>query len=254
MSINYQCDGTLAEIVLDRPEKLNALNREDVRKFGEFARQAEHDNARAVLLRAEGRAFCVGRDLDSFAEGEDVAATLRDFNLVIRAWHELPIPTVVAVQGHCLGLGAGLALAGDLVVAGQSARFGSPFARLGAIADCGFHWHVTTRLGSQVGKDLLLTGRLLTGAEAQTLGLVARAVPDEQLLSTCRELATQIADGPTTAFSVANRIVDEVADGLSFADSLDAEAQAQGTVWQTVDCKAGRAAFAAKTAPTFIGR
>lgn len=254
MPISYQHDGAVAEIVIDSAAKLNALHPDDVARFSELINRARQGGARAVLLRAEGRAFSVGRDLRSLEADEDIAATLRDLNKVILEWHELPVPTIVAVQGHCLGAGAGLALAGDIVVASRSAVFSSPFGKLGAMADCGFHWHLTTRLGSQAAKDLLLTGRSLSGSEAQAIGLIARCVEDDELFDVTHDLAAQVASGPTTAFGLSISLVDRIADGMTFADSLEEEARGQGIAARTSDFSAGLSAFLAKKSPIFTGQ
>jgi enoyl-CoA hydratase/carnithine racemase len=138
--IGYERRDAVSEIVLDRPGKLNALTLEDVTALREAFDRASAERARAVLLRAEGRAFCVGRDLTGLSDDEDVSETLRvHFHQLIRTIQACGIPTVAAVQGPCVGAGTGLALACDLVVAGESARFASPFGRLGAIPDSGFH-------------------------------------------------------------------------------------------------------------------
>jgi 2-(1,2-epoxy-1,2-dihydrophenyl)acetyl-CoA isomerase len=255
MSVTYRhAPSGLAEVILSRPDRLNALRVEDVLRAEELLDRAVAENARAVLLTAKGPSFSVGRDLTTFGEHEDIEASLRIFNRVVQRWHNATVPTVAAVQGHCLGAGAGLALACDLVVAAASASFGSPFGRLGAVADCGFHWHVTTRLGPQAAKDLLLTGRTLNGAQAAAAGLIARAVDDDRLVDEARGIAEQLASGPTLAFRLSNAIVDHVAEGLSFAAALDLEASAQGRAAKSADFAEGFAAFTAKRAPVFAGR
>lgn len=255
MPVDYSLVADVAEITLNRPEKLNALQLDDVRRIGDLLVTAVADSARAVLLRGEGRAFCVGRDLSTMPEGEDAVAVMRDtFNPVVLQLHDLPVPTVAAVQGPCVGGGTGLALGCDLVVAGADASFASPFGRLGGVPDCGFHWFVTGRLGPAVAKDLILTGRPLSGAEAAAAGLVARCVADEDLLDTARALARDLAAGPTTAYALSLRLVNQIASGLSLADSLEREALDQGVAMSTDDFREGKAAFLAKRSPTFSGR
>jgi 2-(1,2-epoxy-1,2-dihydrophenyl)acetyl-CoA isomerase len=253
--IGYERRDAVAEIVLDRPGKLNALTLEDVAALREAFDRAAAEQARAILLRAEGRAFCVGRDLTGLADDEDVSETLRvHFNQLIRTIQACGVPTVAAVQGPCVGAGTGLALACDLVVAAQSARFGSPFGRLGAIPDSGFHWFVTTRLGPALAKDMVLTGRELSGEQAAAAGLIARCVPDPQLVATAWGLATEVAAGPTTAFGLSLALIDDVAAGTPLADALEAEALGQGRAFGTADFAEGRAAFTEKRPPGFSGR
>jgi enoyl-CoA hydratase/carnithine racemase len=252
--IRYERRDGASEIVLDRPEKLNALGLDDVAALREAFDRAAAEGVRAVLLRAEGRAFCVGRDLTGLSDDEDVSETLRvHFNQLIRTIRACGVPTVAAVQGPCVGAGTGLALACDLVVAAESARFGSPFGRLGAIPDSGFHWFITTRLGTALAKDMVLTGRELSGEQAAAAGLIARCVPEPQLWTTARALADEVAAGPTTAFGLSLALIDDVAAGMSLADALEAEALGQGRAWTTADFAEGVAAFLNKRPPTFWG-
>jgi enoyl-CoA hydratase/carnithine racemase len=244
----------LAEVVLDSPRTLNALKPSEIDAFAGYLDQVRDAGARAVLLHAEGKAFSVGRDLNTMTPDEDVAATLRGFNRVFESWHRLQIPTIAAVQGHCLGLGAGLALAADIVIAGESARFGSPLTRLGGTADCGFHWAAVRAFGTQLAKDLLLTGRFIDGSEAERRGFVARCVPDDDLLTQAQGLARDLAAGPTAAFALSLDIVDRIEDGLSFAATLGAEADALGASFATADFAEGYAAFFDKRRPQFTGK
>jgi enoyl-CoA hydratase/carnithine racemase len=253
--VRYAVVDNVAEIVLDRPEKLNALRAEDVLALGTYVDRAAEDGARAVLLRAEGRAFCVGRDLATMQDDEDPVAVLREtFNALVLKVRACPVPTVAAVQGACVGGGTGLALACDLVVAATSASFASPFGRLGGVPDCGFHWFVTTRLGPALAKDMVLTGRALSGSEAARLGLVARAVAEEDLLREARALVRNLAVGPTTAFCLSMPLVDGIAAGMGLEECLEAEAVAQGVAVATADFREGKAAFLGKRAPQFSGR
>jgi 2-(1,2-epoxy-1,2-dihydrophenyl)acetyl-CoA isomerase len=253
--IRYERRDAVAEIVLDRPGRLNALGLDDVTALRQAFGRATAEHARGVLLRAEGRAFCVGRDLTGLSDDEDVTETLRGhFNLLIRTIQACGIPTVAAVQGPCVGAGTGLALACDLVVAAESATFASPFGRLGAIPDSGFHWFVTTRLGPALARDMVLTGRELSGEQAASAGLVARCVADAHLLTEARALVTGVAAGPTTAFGLSLAIVDDVAAGMSLDEALEAEALGQGRAFGTADFTEGRAAFLDRRPPSFSGR
>ncbi len=195
-------DGGVAELVLNRPDKLNAMNLAMVHDFVEALRDAEAGGARAVLVRGEGRAFSSGRDLaDADPVHEDGEAILRDvFNPLIERMADCPIPTISAVHGACLGTGLGLALACDVVYAADDARIGSPFARIGAVLDSGAHAAFVSRVGSHRALELIYTGRLLSGREAAAWGLVNRSVAGTDLVRRTRELASAIAAGPTAAF------------------------------------------------------
>ncbi|HVC05469.1 MAG TPA: enoyl-CoA hydratase-related protein [Candidatus Acidoferrales bacterium] len=255
--VRYSLDGGVAEVVLNRPDKMNAMNLAMVHDLAETLNRAEADGARALLVRGEGRAFCSGRDLaDADPLHEDGEAILRDiFNPLIERVADLPIPTVAAVQGACLGTGLGLALACDIVYAADDARIGSPFAGIGAVLDSGAHAAFVSRVGPHRALELIYTGRLLSGREAEDWGLVNRSVAGADLARRSRELAQSIARGPTAAFLESKRIVRSVLDeNASFKNLLAAEAAAQGRASHTHDYKDGISAFQEKRTPSFTGR
>jgi 2-(1,2-epoxy-1,2-dihydrophenyl)acetyl-CoA isomerase len=250
-------DGEVAEVVLNRPEKMNAMNLAMVHDLVDALDQAAAGGARALLVRGAGRAFCSGRDLaDADPLHEDGQAILRDiFNPMIERVADLPIPTIAAVHGACLGTGLGLALACDVVYAGDDARIGSPFARIGAVLDSGAHSAFVTRVGPHRALELVYTGRLLSGREAAEWGLINRSVAGADLVRRTRELATSIARGPTAAFLESKRIVRMLVDEqTSFKELLDAEAAAQGRASHTHDYQDGISAFQEKRKPSFTGR
>jgi 2-(1,2-epoxy-1,2-dihydrophenyl)acetyl-CoA isomerase len=247
----------VAEVVLNRPDKLNAMNLAMVHDLVEALEQAQAGGARALLVRGEGRAFCSGRDLaDADPLHEDGQAILRDIlNPLIQRVAALPMPTIAAVQGACLGTGLGLALACDIVYAADDARIGSPFARIGAVLDSGAHAAFVSRVGPHRALELIYTGRLLSGREAAEWGLVNRSVAGADLARRTREMATSIARGPTAAFLESKRIVRSILDErLSFKDVLAAEAAAQGRASRTHDYQDGISAFQEKRRPSFTGR
>jgi 2-(1,2-epoxy-1,2-dihydrophenyl)acetyl-CoA isomerase len=250
-------DGGIAELVLNRPAKMNAMNSAMVRELGESIDQVEAAGARALLVRGEGRAFCSGRDLaDADPLHEDGEAILRDtLNPLIERMATVAVPTIAAVQGACLGTGLGLALACDIVYVADDARIGSPFARIGAVLDSGAHAAFVARIGAHRALELIYTGRLLSGREAAEWGLVNRSVAGADLLRRTREIATSIARGPTAAFLESKRIVRSITDSSpSFAEVLAAEAAAQGRASRTHDYQDGISAFQEKRKPVFTGQ
>jgi enoyl-CoA hydratase/carnithine racemase len=260
MPVDLHLDGAVGELVLNRPEKLNAMHallaariRE---RLEEAQRGAEAGEIRCLIVRGEGRAFCAGRDLADAQPGEDAGAILRDtFNPLMLQMADFPAPTIAAVQGACLGTGLGLAMACDLIYAAHDAKVGSPFARIGAVLDSGGHAAFVQRVGPHRALELIYTGRLLSGEEAAAWGLVNGSAPPDALLDHVRRLARSIAAGPTAAFRASKGLVRRIVDdGLGLDAVLAAEAEAQGRAAQTADYAEGIAAFIEKRTPRFTGR
>jgi 2-(1,2-epoxy-1,2-dihydrophenyl)acetyl-CoA isomerase len=255
MSVRAERAGNVTTIVLDRPDVMNALDEEMVialhRALDEVA------DARAVVVAGEGRAFSAGRDLSAASPlEEDARSILAElFNPVIAKLRSLPIPTIAAVQGAALGIGFGIAMACDVIIAGERARLGSPFANIGCVLDSGGHAALVTRVGPHRALELIYTSRLLNGAEAAEMGLVNRVVPDDELAAVVQEMAAKIAEGPTAAFAESKAIVHQLVDHhLDTAASMDAEAAAQGRLAGNPDYVEGITAFMEKRSPTFTGR
>jgi enoyl-CoA hydratase/carnithine racemase len=254
--VSHTIDNGLAEIVLSRPDKLNALTVEMIEQLHASLMAAEQANVRALVLRGEGRGFSAGRDLSGVDPATDDAERVLTevVSPLIRRVREFPAPTFAAVQGACLGIGLGLALACDVVIVGEDARMGSPFARLGAVLDSGGHAFFLERLGSHRTLELIYTGRLLSGSEAEAWGLVNRCVPNDRLLEEVRGMATQVASGPTVAYRASKVLVRRILDEhLVLEEILSAEAAAQGAAMRTADCREGFAAFQARREAHFIG-
>ncbi len=257
MNVELSIQDSVAEVVLNRPDKLNALNEAMTRELGAALDRAENAKVRALLLRGEGNAFSAGRDLaDADPGNEDAEAILEKiFNPVIRRIATFPAPTFAAVHGACLGVGLGLALACDVVYVADDARIGSPFARIGAVLDSGGHAFFVERLGSHRALELIYTGKLISGSDAAQLGLVNQSFPRDKVLEQTRAVASQVAKGPTAAFLESKRIVRRIDDqALGLIDVLRLEATAQGAAGRTEDYKEGITAFVQKRTPAFKGR
>lgn len=244
-------DGPVAEVVLNRPEKLNSLSWEMIDRLEQALKELR--DARAVLIRGEGRAFCAGWDLSQLDNSRDIGQVMRArVHPVLLGWYSFPAPTIAAVHGACLGMGLGLAFACDVVIAAEDAVFASPFRRLGAVLDSGGHYHFVRLLGRHRALELIYTGRRLSAREAEAWGLVNRAVGNEELLPVAREMARHIADGPTVAFRLSKEIV-LASDRLDLAGILEAEAIAQVEAARTQDFREGMRSFREKREPTFSG-
>ncbi|MAT05694.1 MAG: crotonase [Acidimicrobiaceae bacterium] len=254
--IEYELNGDIAQIRLSAPERLNAIDAHGFERLLDAFERAQRSDARVVLLTGAGRSFCAGRDARELDPDAEVPGDVlrRTFNALVAKISGLSVPTIAAVQGDCLGAGTGIALACDLVIAAEDARFASPFGRLGAVPDSGFHWFVTTRIGAAIAKDMILTGRTLSGRDAAGAGLIARAVSADELAEAAYALALEVAQGPTVALQLSMRLVDMAAAGASLADVLDGEANAQNRAFATDDLREGLAAFRERRAPKFTGR
>ncbi|WP_394553579.1 enoyl-CoA hydratase/isomerase family protein [Agromyces sp. MMS24-JH15] len=249
-------DDGLAQVVLDAPSRLNALNEDDLRDLGAAYDEAERAGVRALVLRAEGRAFCAGRDISAVdPRDDDVLGYLGGrVTPLLRRMAEFPAPTFAAAQGAALGVGLGLLIATDVVYVADDARIGSPFAALGATLDSGGHWLFLDRLGAHKALDLIYTGRLMSGAEAVQSGLFSRALPADELAATTVEVARKAAGGATEAFLASKHLVQRLRDErLALWDSIDLENAAQAALCDTDDYREGFAAFQEKRAPSFTG-
>ncbi len=252
--IDLAIDGAVAEITLNAPDKLNALSLEALRRLDDAYAEAAASGVRALVLRGEGRAFCAGRDIAGVdPETDDVPGYLGAVEQVMRRMAAFPAPTFAAVQGACLGVGLGLAIATDVVYVSDTAKVGSPFANLGALLDSGGHALLYERLGAHRALDLIYTGELLTGAEAVAAGLFSRAVLAEALLAFTRERAMRAASGPTAAFVASKRLIAHMRDERLW-DAVADETRGQEALRATADYREGFAAFQEKRKPGFTGR
>lgn len=246
--------GDRATITLNRPDVMNSLDSGMVEQL--HAALDACENARVVVIRGVGRGFSAGRDLSNAKPlEEDARAILADlFNPLIARLRTLPMPTIAAVHGPALGVGFGLAMACDMVIAAERSRLGSPFANIGCVLDSGGHAALVQRVGPHRALELIYTGRLLDGAAAAAVGLVNEVVADDRLDARIDELATMIAGGPTAAFAASKRIVHAIVDGhADFDAALAAEADAQGELAGGHDYVEGISAFMEKRSPDFSG-
>jgi 2-(1,2-epoxy-1,2-dihydrophenyl)acetyl-CoA isomerase len=252
--VDYSITDSVAEIVLNDPGKLNALDEAALDDLSAAFTRAAADDARAVILRGEGRAFCAGRDISQVDPATDDALGYLDglVTPLLKQISEFPAPTFAIATGACLGVGLGLLVASDVVYVADSARIGSPFANLGALLDSGGHALFFERLGAHRTLDLVYTAELMTGTEAVALGLFSRVVPGADILEFTRERATRAAHGATQAFLASKRLVHRLRDEpTGLWESIAAENILQGELCATSDYREGFAAFREKRPPVF---
>lgn len=254
--IDLTISNGVAEIVLNAPDKLNALSVEAIKALDAAYTEAEHAGVRSVLLRGEGRAFCAGRDISGVDPREDdVMGYLGGLvTPLLQKMAAFPAPTFAVAHGACLGVGLGLLIATDVVYVDENAKIGSPFANLGATLDSGGHALFFERLGAHKTLDLIYTGRLMTGAEAVQSGLFSQVFPAGEALAAAEAAATRAATGATQAFLESKRLIAQLRDErLGLWQSMADENAAQAALCDTADYREGFAAFQEKRKPTFRG-
>ena len=256
MSVDLIVEGAVAKVVLNRPEKLNALTYEMRGQLKQYFEQLRFDDAiRAIVVTGEGRAFCTGADVGRMQRGglrDERQKMQGGSHQFLRTLHAIEKPVIAAVRGPTVGIGWSIALACDLIVASDTARFSQVFRRIGLAPDGGAIWFLTRRIGMAKAKELVFTARFVEAAEALALGLVNHVVPDGELMAKTDELAADLASGPTFAFGMAKKMF-HMASG-SYDEFLDIEAFVQPQLDQTEDHREGVAAFREKRKPEFRGR
>jgi len=251
------------EITLNRPEILNAVNRETIADLAAAVAEAAEDRAaRAVLLRGAGPHFCAGGDITMFAELIRLAPAERQkalyrivdtlHPLLIRMRH-MPKPVVAAVQGAAAGFGLSLVLAADLVLAAEDAVFTSGYIHLGTSPDGGMTGTLARAVGLRHAAELMLLGDRFDARRALALGLVNRVVPAEALAAEAAALAARLAVGPTHAYGRTKALL-QATLGDGFDAQLRRETESFAACAATEDFAEGVRAFLEKRRPVFTGQ
>lgn len=246
----------LLTITLDRPDRLNACPPQMADEIFDAIRGI--GDARAVLLRGEGRAFCSGADLAARGEsalggGEGAFQSLsRHYNPMIMALANLPVPVVSMVQGPAAGIGCSIALAADFVVAGKSGYFLQAFVNIGLVPDGGSSWMLPRLIGTAQATRMIMLGEKIHAEEAERIGLIYKCVEDDALEAEAETLAKRLAAGPTKALGLMKQTL---RDGLQadLGSTLAAEAAAQRIAGASQDAMEGGMAFLQKRKPEFKG-
>jgi len=250
----------VAVLTLNRPEKLNALSPAMLQRAIATLEQCAADPAvGCVVVTGADRGFCAGGDIAAMAATsagqtfEQKVDRQRGVHRLSGLLYSIPKVTIAAVNGPAAGAGFGIALACDLRVASDKAKFTTAFAKVGFGGDFGITWPLTRIVGEAKAKELLFLSDVLTAEQALQLGLVNRVVPHDQHMHAVRELATRIARGPLIAYRHMKENV-RLASTQDYAALLDREAITQLRCGETQDHKEGVAAFLEKREPTFTGR
>lgn len=253
--------GSIFEIILNRPQKRNAIDAAMYQQLdAAVAAAARADDVRAVLLRGMGKSFSAGIDVTAFltmAEryGENwqqhMRAITHDFQSVLTRLERLEQPTIALLHGHCLGLAMELALACDLRLAAEGTMMGLPETRLGMIPDVGGTTRLTRLVGPARAKELIFTGRQIEARQAADWGIVNDVVPAGELLARAETLVDEISQAAPLAVGMAKRVIDGLAD---LDRGLMLEGWAQSQLFTSEDLTEGLQSFLMKRTPRFKGK
>jgi 2-(1,2-epoxy-1,2-dihydrophenyl)acetyl-CoA isomerase len=259
-TIKLQLMDKICVLTLNRPDRLNALTVQGAKDFTAAVAEALEGGARAIVLTGEGSAFCAGGDL---REMQEIASKdgrleaffdepLRILNEAILLIRQTPVPFIAAVNGVAAGGGCNLALACDLVIAAESAKFNQAFVKIGLVPDCGGTFILPRLVGWKRAAELMFTGDMITAQRAAEIGMINSVTPDRDLMAAAMTLADRLAHGPTAAIAQMKRMLDASAVN-DYGGQLDLERKAQIEAGKTKDFVEGVQAFLEKRQPRFGG-
>jgi enoyl-CoA hydratase/carnithine racemase len=244
----------VALITLNRPQALNALNRDLLTELGDALSAFDTDPAiGAIVLTGSPRAFAAGADIKEMAEMSAIEMTLNGFSDLFARLGRVSKPLIAAVSGFALGGGFELVLLCDMIVAAESAKFGLPEVTIGVIPGGGGTQRLTRALGKTLAMEMVLNNRQLSAAEAEKYGLVNRVVPNERILDEALALAAEIAERSPLALRLAKEAVNAAFEG-SLSETLDDERRLFQLAFASEDQKEGMRAFLEKCKPAWKGR
>ncbi|MBI2847155.1 MAG: enoyl-CoA hydratase [Chloroflexi bacterium] len=264
--MDYEClvlkrEHGIATLTLNRPEKLNALSGNMITELRRALEELlENEDMRVVIITGAGRGFCAGADVSGFAEASGKGqsehspiSNLQQMNTITLLLRGLQKPTIAAVNGACVGAGLGIALACDIRIASENARFSSIFIQRGIIPDSGVTYFLPRTVGTARALELMYTGDLIDASAAERIGLVSQVVPQGKLMDTAQNLARRIAKGPPIAMGLTKRVAYSGIDS-SLEAQLEFESRSQMICLETEDHKEGVKAFLEKREAVFRGR
>ena len=259
-TLQLEMRGAVGLVTLNRPDRLNALTVHVANEFKVAVAEAMESGARAIVITGAGRAFSAGGDLREMQEiaKKDGRAEaffdepLRIINEAIMLIRETPVPFIAAVNGVASGGGCNLALACDLVIAAESAKFNQAFIKIGLTPDCGGTFILPRLVGWKRATELLFTGDLVSAQAAAEMGMINSVTPDQELMSRAMAMADKLAQAPTAAIAAIKKLLDASAAN-DLRSHLDLERKTQIESGKTQDFVEGVSAFLEKRPPRFVG-
>ena len=247
-------------VTLNRPDRLNALTVDVAEEFQRAIRDAVEKGSRAIVLTGAGRAFCAGGDIREMQEiaGKEgrfeafFDAPLRILNETILLIRQTPLPFIAAVNGVASGGGCNLALACDLVIAGESARFNQAFIKIGLTPDVGGTFILPRLVGWKRAAELMFTGDMVAARAAMEMGMINSVTPDAELMNRAMAMAERLALAPTAAIGRIKQLLEASAVN-DYGSQLELERKAQIESGKTKDFTEGVNAFLEKRPPRFVG-
>jgi len=257
--LTHQDEGVLT-ITMNRPEVLNAFNDPMLAELTEAMETAAQDaQVRCVVLTGAGRAFGAGQDLNAFStvrsdsEPVRVSTHLAKYHRLIKTMRSMPKPIIGAIRGVAAGISCNIALACDIRIAADNARFLEAFARIGLVPDGGGGYLLPRLIGLGRALDMALLADEVSGPEAERIGLVTKCVPTDEFDNTVAAFAHRLANGPTRAYGLIKELL-YTSMNLSYEESLKLEGQLQDQAIATADHREGVAAFLEKRQAKYTGQ
>jgi 2-(1,2-epoxy-1,2-dihydrophenyl)acetyl-CoA isomerase len=257
-TILFESNGGIARLTLNRPDKLNSFNTQMHGEIRQALSTLPASGARVLVLTGAGRGFCAGQDLGDRAvapgsQGVDLGESIdKNYNPLVLALQNLPMPVIAAVNGVAAGAGANIALACDLVIASRSAVFVQAFAKLGLMPDSGGTWFLPRLVGDARALGLTLLGNKLPAEQAAAWGMIWQCVDDAELSATVDALARQFAIAPTRGLAATKAAIRR-SWLRTLTEQLDVERDMQRELGRSSDYTEGVAAFVEKRTPRFTG-
>ncbi|HXK25490.1 MAG TPA: enoyl-CoA hydratase-related protein [Myxococcota bacterium] len=261
-SIRVERNAGLVTITLDRPEKKNAIGAEAwVELDRALAEVAVEAGDRALIVTGAGGNFSAGADLTGGKPGMGLTGRpllpmvdeMRVVGEIVLRLARMPKPTLAKVDGVCIGVAIGLALACDLILASDRARFSEIFAKRGLTLDGGNSWLLPRRVGLHKAKELAFFGDVIDAKEAESIGLVNKVVSAGELDAVAEQWGRRLAEGPTLALGLTKRLLD-ASSSVTLPQALEDEARCQHITYASQDIREGMKAFMERREPRFTGR